>query len=318
MVSAATYSAVTYLPPWRLFLGLTLLSVILLLTGCNSKSAEKTLQYSKTPSTASPPVYRFAVHPLHNPAKLAEAYQPLIEFINLHIPEAFFELEASRDYQAFEEKYRIRRPEFLLPNPWQSIEAMKSGYQVIAMAGDAEDFKGLFIVRKNSLVKKLTDLKGKTVSYPSPTALAACIMPQYFLHQQGININRDITNIYVGSQESSIMSAYLGQSAAGVTWPVPWRLFQQDHPHEAAQLKVLWETPCLLNNSVMVRDDVPAAISLKVRQLLLDLPQTAEGRAVLSSMSTTRFHAADNGSYKRVRDYVTAFEKEVRPVVDTK
>lgn len=317
MISAATYRAVTDLPTRRFFLGLALLTVILLLTGCNPQSAEKPLQYSKTPSAASPPVYRFAVHPLHNPAKLAEAYQPLIEFINLHIPEAHFELEASRDYQAFEEKYRIRRPEFLLPNPWQSIEAMKNGYQVIAMAGDAEDFKGLFIARKDSPIKKPADLKGKTVSYPSPTALAACIMPQYFLHQQGININRDITNIYVGSQESSIMSTYLDQSAAGVTWPVPWRLFQQDHPHEAAQLKVLWETPCLLNNAVMVRDDVPAEISRKVRQLLLELPQTTEGRAVLSSMSTTRFHVADNGSYKKVRDYVTAFEKEVRPV-DTK
>ena len=46
-------------------------------------------------------------------------------------------------------------------------------------------------------------------------------MPQYYLHQQGIDVNRDIQNAYVGSQESSIMNAYLGQSAAGVTWPPP-------------------------------------------------------------------------------------------------
>ena len=155
----------------------------------------------------------------------------------------------------------------LLPNPWQTLEAMKVGYHVIAMAGDAEDFKGIFIVRKDSGIKTPADLRGKVVSYPSPTALAACIMPQYFLHRNGIDVNRDIENAYVGSQESSIMNAYLGKSAAGATWPPPWRLFQQDHPAEAAQLKVIWETPSLLNNSVMVRDDVPAAVGRRVRRL---------------------------------------------------
>ena len=69
---------------------------------------------------------------------------------------------------------------------------------------------------------------------------------------------RDIENRYVGSQESSIMNAYLGQTAAGATWPPPWRAFQKEHPREAAELKVIWETESLVNNSVMVRDDVPA------------------------------------------------------------
>ena len=28
------------------------------------------------------PVYHFAVHPLHNPAKLIEEYQPLMDYLN--------------------------------------------------------------------------------------------------------------------------------------------------------------------------------------------------------------------------------------------
>ena len=59
---------------------------------------------------------------------------------------------------------------------------------------------------------------------------SAHTIPQYFLHQRGIDVNRDIQNAYVGSQESSIMNAYLGKSVTGVTWPPPWRLFQRDHP----------------------------------------------------------------------------------------
>lgn len=271
-------------------------------------------QYGNAPGKTERAHYHLAVHPLHNPKKLAEAYQPLVDYLNANIPEASFDLEASRDYQDYERKFRARTPALLLPNPWHTLEAIKVGYHVIAMAGDADDFKGIFIVRKDSPLRNPADLKGKVVSYPSHTALAACIMPQYFLYQHGLDISRDIRNSYVGSQESSIMNAYLGKAAAGATWPPPWRLFQKDHPKQAAQLKLIWETPPLMNNSVMARDDVPESLRSKVQNLLITLGQTELGRKILEGMSTDRFHLADDASYDKVRTYVETFEREVRPV----
>lgn len=289
----------------------------LLLAACERAPEPSAVpQYAAAPA-AGLPLYRLAVHPLHNPGKLARAYQPLVDHLNRHITGARFALEASRDYAAYEAKFRAsgaEKPELLLPNPWQSLQAMKVGYGIIAMAGNAEDFKGLFIVRRDSPIRIPADLKGKAVAYPAPTALAACIMPQWFLHRNGIDVNRDIENRYVGSQESSILNAFGGQVAAAATWPPPWRAFQKEHPQEAAQLKVIWETPHLLNNSVMVRDDVPAAIGDRVRELLTGLHETPEGRAILAGMETSRFHAADDASYAPVREFVTRFEKEVRPV----
>ncbi|MEW5771327.1 MAG: phosphate/phosphite/phosphonate ABC transporter substrate-binding protein [Pseudomonadota bacterium] len=272
------------------------------------------LRYSTTPATDEPPTYRLAVHPLHNPQKLSEAYQPLVDHLNQRIQGVRFELEASRDYQAYERKFRAREPAFLLPNPWQTLEAIKAGYHVIAMAGDAEDFKGIFLVRKDSGIETPADLRGKVVSYPSHTALAASIMPQYYLHTHGIDVNHDIRNHYVGSQASSIMNVYLGKSAAGATWPPPWRLFQKEHPEEAAELRLAWETEPLLNNSVMARDDVPARLREQVRGTLLALPASAEGRAILAGMETARFHAANDAHYDAVRVYIERFEREVRPV----
>ena len=110
------------------------------------------------------------------------------------------------------------------------------------------------------------------------------------------------------------MNVYLGKSAGGATWSQPWRLFQRDHPVEAAQLELLWETPPLMNNSVMLRDDVPAAVGDIIRKTLLDLAQMLEGQKILNGMSTAYFHAADNDSYDKVRDYIATFEREVRPV----
>lgn len=291
-------------------LGLLSLFVI----GCDKQPEQVAGPVYQEASEASKPVYRLAIHPLHNPRKLTEAYQPLIDHLNENIKEVRFELEASRDYQAYEVKFRDRKPQLILPNPWQTLEAMKVGYRVIAMAGDAEDFKGIFIVRRDSGIETPSDLKGQVVSYPSHTALAACIMPQRYLHDNGIDIRKDIENSYVGSQESSIMNALLGEAAAGATWPPPWRLFKRDRPEDAAQLKVIWETPPLMNNSVMVRDDIPAGIVEQVSNLITVLHETEKGQKILNGMETARFHLANDDSYKPVRDFVDDFEKEVRPV----
>jgi phosphonate transport system substrate-binding protein len=293
---------------------LTTLVVAALLLACEPAAVNKPLQYSSAPAAASVPVYRLAIHPLYNPQKLSAAYQPLVDHLNSQLVNARVELEASRDYQAFEAKYAQRQPDFLLPNPWQTLQAMKAGYHVIAMAGDAQDFKGIFVVRRDSGIQVPADLKGKVVSYPSHTALAAAIMPQYFLHGQGINVTRDIKNAYVGSQESSILNVHLGLSAAGATWPPPWRLFQRDHPKEAADLKVIWETEPLINNSVMVRDDVPEAVREQVKKTLLDLAKQPAGAAILQGMSTSGFYAADDASYAVVDRYIKNFERVVRPV----
>lgn len=296
----------------RLILSACLLCLV---SGCKDEKPPAGPLYGTKPLKQEQRTFSFAVHPLHNPARLNKAYQPLVDYLNSHLPDARIELEASRDYATFENKLKSRQPALILPNPWQTLQSINNGYHVIATAGDPEEFRGLFITRLDSGIKIPSDLINKTVSYPSPTALAACIMPQFYLHQQGIDMNRQVKNIYVGSQESSIMNAYLGRSAVAATWPVPWRAFQKEHPEEAAKLKVIWQTPHLINNSVMVRDDLPEELAAGITDLLLGLNSTEQGKKILSGLEISRFIPATDADYDQVRRYVERFEKEVRPVV---
>ena len=77
---------------------------------------------------------------------------------------------------------------------------------------------------------------------------------------------------------------------------------------------LIWETPALINNSVMVRDDVPPSVRETVTQTLLALALTPQGLAILQGMETARFHAANDASYDVVQDYIRRFVNEVRPV----
>jgi len=202
---------------------------------CGPEPEGKGPQLGSKSLSAEVSLYKLAVHPLHNPAKLTQERRPLIDFLNGRLPGARLDVEPSRDCADFEANCLARNAEFLLPNPSQTLQAMKVGYRVIAMAGDPEDFKGIFVVRRDSSLKHPADLKETAVSYPSPTALAACVMPQHFLHNHGINVKTDIDSRYVGSQESSVMNASMGLTAEGPTWPPPWRACQKDRPPEAAE-----------------------------------------------------------------------------------
>ena len=258
--------------------------------------------------------YIFAIHPLHNPIRLFEIYGPVIDYLNRNIPDAKFRLEASRNYEEFDKKLYARKFDFALPNPYQTLNSLSHGYHVIAKMGDDHKFTGIVLIRRDSGIKEPADLKGKKVSYPARTALAATMMPQYFFQTHGLDVNRDIENLYVGSQESSIMNVYLGTVAAGATWPLPWEAFQKEHPDKASELELKWETAPLINNGVVARDDVPEALARQVAHLLDSLHTTAEGKAILARMPLSRFELADDRRYRVIEDFLREFSRTVRPL----
>jgi phosphonate transport system substrate-binding protein len=204
--------------------------------------------------------------------------------------------------------------DFALPNPYQTINALKHGYHVFAKMGDDENFRGIILVRKDSHIKHVSDLKGKTVAYPAPTALAATLMPQYYLHTHGLNINKDIENHYVGSQESSIMNVLNGEVTAGATWAMPWNAFVQKNPQLAEQLDVKWETEPLLNNSWVAKETISPEMIHAVSDILLNLQQTPQGKDVLSSIPISKFEAANDATYDPIKTFITTFTQTVRPL----
>ncbi len=169
-------------------------------------------------------------------------------------------------------------------------------------------------MRKDSNIKDPIDLKGKVVSYPAPTALAATLLPQDFLQNNGINVRTDIENRYVGSQESSIMNVFVGDSAAGATWPPPWKALSDERPELKQQLKVIWQTQSLPNNSIIARSDVPPELIREVQTLLINLQNTESGQKILKAMYLSKFELADNETYNRVQKFIEHFEKTVRPL----
>jgi phosphonate transport system substrate-binding protein len=280
-----------------------------------TKTAEPEYQpsFSDTPK-ASETEYLFGIHPLHNPQHLYQVFGPLTDYLSEKIPGARFKLEASRNYAAYDEKLYARQFHFSLPNPFQTINAVDNGYRVFAKMGDDENFRGIILVRKDSGIRQVSDLSGKAVSYPAPTALAATMMPQYYLQTHGVNVMQELDNRYVGSQESSVMNVYLKQTAAAATWPPPWKALAKQRPELQQELDVIWQTEPLINNGLVVLPEVPEKIVQQVEDLLVNLHKHERGRQILAPMGLSRFESADNQSYAVVRSFIENFSRQVRPL----
>lgn len=291
----------------------------LLLAACSgAPDADYRPEFSAAPATPTATGYVLAVHPLHNPKHLFEIYQPLVDRLNSRIPGLDMSLEASTDYSAFEAKLAHRQVAFALPNPYQTIKSFDHGYHVFAKMGDDAQFRGVVLVRRGSNIHVPADLVGKAVSFPAPTALAATLLSQWYMHEHGVDIEHQIDARYVGSQESTIMNVVLGKTDAGSTWTQPWLAFQKDHPELAAKLELAWETQPLVNNPLVARDDVPAPVVDAVRREITTLQATAEGRAILAPMELSQFDVATDATYAPVVTFVTRFEREVHPIEVTR
>lgn len=299
-------------PLFRMRNSLCFVFLLVLLAGCgNEDKANYVPQFGAEPQSISKE-YIFAIHPLHNPKLLFQIYSPLIDYLNEHIRDAHFRFEASRNYAEFERKLYSRRFDFALPNPYQTLNSLKYGYRIFGKMGDDDDFRGIILVRRDSGIVNVADLKGKKMSFPARTALAATMMPQYYLATHGLDIRHDIKALYVGSQESSIMNVYLGNVAAGATWPPPWKSFVIDHPAIAKQLVVRWRTFSLPDNGLVVRDDVPESLKNRVAALLFNLQNTEKGRIILARMPLSRFVQADESTYRPVREFLHQYSAALK------
>ena len=288
--------------------GLLLASMLLAACSKPSSHALYAPSFVVAPAQAQITEYTFGVSPTSNFRTMYEVFQPIIEHINGGLSDAKLVLEVTRGLDEHRQKLRTRHFAFALSNPYMTLRAAESGgYRIIAKLGDDAAFHGAWAVRRDSGIAALSDLRGKTVSFPPKLALAGTMMTQLQLQQAGIDPRSDIRASYLGSHHASIMTVYSKTAAAGATWPLAWSTFQHLHPAEASELELRFPTEPLVNMGIVARTDVPPALVRRVAELLADMHKTEKGRALLAQVPATRFETAGDGQYRLVREFIAKY-----------
>ncbi|MFA6195451.1 MAG: phosphate/phosphite/phosphonate ABC transporter substrate-binding protein [Sulfurimonas sp.] len=285
---------------------LIIIATIFLFTSCSE--SDKKAPYKPTAKEMHIQTYKFSIHPYLNSKKMYISYRPILDLLERQIEGVKFELETSATYAEYETKLYRGDFDFSLPNPFQTYKALSHDYKVIARMKPDDVFRGIFVARKDSHLKDVSQLKGKSISFPAPTALAATMMPLYYLYERGMDVKKDIEQKYVGSQYSSILNAFSGYTVAAATWPPPWEAWKKENPEKAEEMEVVWQTESLVNNGVIVKKSLDTKVAEKVATLLLNLDKNPEGKTLLSDAGFEGFTSSNDSDYNRVSYFLKKYD----------
>jgi phosphonate transport system substrate-binding protein len=268
--------------------------------------------YKPTGAAVKANVFVFGPHPYSNPQDVFADYEPIMRYLERKLPGTHFEIETSKNYAEYEAKLAAQRFHFSLPNPYQTVFSLEHGYRVIAKMTPDDDFRGLIVTRVDNKIRSAQDLSGKTLCFPSATAVAATMLPLLYLQEvQHISVKQDIHINYVGSQFSSMLNAYTGDAAACGTSTRFWRNWSQENPDKAKQMRVLWKTEALPHNAFIARTDVDPKLAQKVASVLAGMDKDKELDQLQFKVGQQHFEPASNASYKPMQHFLIRYDQVI-------
>ncbi len=280
--------------------------VILLNSGCDGINESQAV-YHPTGVYQTSTRYVIGVNAYLSSKEMFIAYRPIVDYLERHMNGVKFELATSKNFIEYEKRLNKSEFHFALSNPYQSLVSFDHHYYPIAKMKNDEEFRGLFIARKDSHLRHYDQLNGKVVSFAAPTAFAGTIMPKYYLWEHGIDVRHDMIVRYVGSHFSAIMNVYSGDSFVAGTWPLAWKQWKKDNPDKASAMEVIWATKPLMNNALVARSDVPVAVVQKTTQLLVQLDKTKEGKELLKRAGFEGFETANRQTFTPVEQFMKRY-----------
>jgi phosphonate transport system substrate-binding protein len=168
-------------------------------------------------------------------------------------------------------------------------------------------YNGEFIVRADSGIKKLTDIKGKTFARVDALSTSGWIIPMITLKAAGIDMTRDVKVVDAGSHPGVVSAVYSGDVAMGACFVDARAQIQKDHPDVLEKVVVLQLTPNIPNDGVQFHPSVPQELRDKIVNALLEIAKTDEGKAAINTAyQWTALERHDDSFYDPFRQVLQA------------
>jgi phosphonate transport system substrate-binding protein len=260
------------------------------LVGCSSGPKQLTLGF--VPSTDA--------------KKLADNAQPLADMLakEIGIPVKAF---TSTNFAALSEAMGTKQNPVdigFLPPFGYVLANQENGAKVILKSSrnGATSYKAQFITKVGSGVSKIEDVKGKKFGFVDPASASGYVFPGAFLKSKGIDIQKDIQAVMLGSHDAVVKAVYNGDVAAGVCFDDARDNLLKEFPDVKTKVSIVTYTDAIPNDTVSVRKDLDPALTQKISDALLKIAATKEGKQLLLNIyNIDGFAAASDKDYEVVR-----------------
>ena len=219
-------------------------------------------------------VLRVSAIPDESPTELQRKFLPLGEYLS---KETGMKVEfiAVTDYAAVVEALATNKVDMAWLGGFTYIQAKirtNGAVKPIIQRLEDEKFTSKFIIPEGSTVKTLTDLKGKTFVFGSPSSTSGHLMPRFYLMKAGINPDKDFKNIaFSGAHDATVAFVAGGKADAGALNASVWDKLSDAKNPNTEKVKVFYTTLPYHDYNWTVRGGLDAALTKKISDAFLKL-----------------------------------------------
>lgn len=264
------------------------LAVFACLLGFGSVSAE---------GGAAKPVYVFGVFPHLSMGQLEKIYAPIAEDFERALGRKVV-FRSKSNFEQFTAELRQRAYDVALVQPFDYVVA-HDDYGYLPLARRGETLAAQLMVRPDSPLKSLRDLRGKKIGVPPDTSAISHLV-KLALARAGVHPDRDVAIRHFRTHDSCLQQLVIGSidSCGSASYPV--RFFKSKWK---VDLRVLGETSAIPHALFVVHERVPPDERQILLKTILSWPQSDRGRALLEHGSLKPFVVATDEEYDIVRNY---------------
>ena len=244
--------------------------------------------------------YEFGVMPYLPLAKIQQLYEPIAADFEAKLGRPVW-LSSKPDYSLFQGALSKEIYDIAFVQPFHYVEAYdKHGY--LPLARRSQPLRALIVVRPDSPLRTIKDLKGKIVANPPMDSMVA-YLTSMALQEAGINPGTGVTRDYGKNQFSCMQSVLIRVADACGTAEQALMHFEEEK-----QMKTRFRILHTTRPSPPPLFVVHKRVAEKDRELLLNTilawPTTEEGKKLLKSGHFIPFAPAHDADYDSVRRYI--------------
>jgi len=253
----------------------------------------------------APKELRISAIPDENPQELLRIYTPFADYLSkeIGVPVKFTPVV---DYAATVEGLAGNKLDMVWFGGLTSVQAsrMAKGAKRIVMRKEDTEFKSHFITRKDTGVKDLKDLKGKTFSFGSVSSTSGHLMPRYYLMKAGINPEKNFSKFsFSGAHDATAAWVEAGRVNAGALNFLVWDKLVANKKVDTDKVVVFYTTPAYVDYVWTDRGGLHDAIVEKISKALLKLDYNKpEDRKLLDLHRTKGYIPAKDEQWKSLEE----------------
>lgn len=172
-------------------------------------------------------------------------------------------------------------------------------------------YQSYVIVAADSNYYQFAHLKGKKFAFTDPLSNTGCIYPRYLIKQKGERAENYFKEyIFTYSHDNSIKAVREKVVDGAAVDGLVFDYFAALQPHLMEEIRIINKSPEFGIPPIVVSPTLDKDLKRKIRDVLLNIHLTEEGKSILDHLHIERFLAQDDGKYNSVREMAGAVLNE--------